>query len=221
MIAIYMKKPTWISQIKFLCFDVDGTLYRNVPEVWNAIQAQIHQFVAMSKNWSISKTKEEFERRYRELGSSTKVLESFGLEAKKFFTDAFVNIDFRKYIKPDKRLFNLINRLKKKYTVGILSNGGMDSVTRKLLAVGLNPKQFFPFLTTYEFGALKPDPATFLAVIEKAGVKPEEAVYIGDREETDVEGAHSVGMRAILVWRKSEKADLSIPTIYDLEKYFL
>ena len=67
---------------------------------------------------------------------------------------------------------------------------------------------------------MKPDPDPFLKALELARVSPDEAIYIGDKEETDILGAKAVGMKTIMVWGKSPEADLSIPTIYDLEKYF-
>lgn len=216
-----MNNLSWIKGIKFLCFDVDGTLYRSVPDIWDAIQSQIYDLVAKKNNWSPKRTKQEFDRLYKKLGSSTKVLEFFHLDAKEFFNTTFAKLDFAKFIHHDKLLLQLINQLKKKYIVGILSNGGKESVTKKLSVLGLSPDQFSPFLTTYEYGALKPDPAPFLQAIEDAGVKPEESVYIGDKEETDILGASAVGMHTIMAWGKSEKADLSIPEIYDLEAYFL
>lgn len=216
-----MRRPKWIQEIKFLCFDVDGTLYRDVPEIWNAIQSKIYDQIIQKKHWDEERTASEFRRSYEQLGSSTKVLESFGIDGQSFFTEVFKDVDFSKYIKRDQMLSELINRLKARYKVGILSNGNSVAVRKKLRAIGLSTELFSPFLTTYEFGTLKPDPATFLRVIEDAQVRPDESVYIGDKEETDILGAKAVGMRTIMVWGESREADLSIATIYDLEEIFL
>lgn len=212
---------SWIPNIKFLCFDVDGTLYRTVPALWDAIKGKVLKKVMELRKNSKLEARKYVDERYKALGSSTKVLEELGIDAQDFFIRAFVSIDVNKYISPDKKLKILINKLRQKYIVGVLSNGDIKSVTRKLTAVDLSPKLFSPFIATYEFGAVKPDPAPFLKAIEEARVKPEESVYIGDREETDILGAKAVGMRAIMVWGKSKSADLSIPTIYDLETIFL
>ncbi len=45
----------------------------------------------------------------------------------------------------------------------------------------------------------KPHPAIFRAALAALGVTPEAAVYIGDRPEADVAGAHGVGMKAVLI----------------------
>lgn len=215
-----MKKPNWIHQIKFLCFDVDGTLYRSVPALWDAVKGKVLDKVIELRKTSLPEAQKYVDYRFKALGSSTKVLQELGIDAQDFFIRAFNSIDVSKYISPDRKLEILINKLRRKYIVGVLSNGDLQSVTRKLAAVGLSPQLFSPFIATYEFGAVKPDPAPFLKAIEAAGVRPEESVYIGDREETDILGAKAVGMRTIMVWGESKQADLSIPTIYDLEKYF-
>lgn len=216
-----MKVPTWTRQIKFLCFDVDGTLYRTVPALWDAIKGKILTKVMELRKCSAPEAQKYVDDRFKFLGSSTKVLQELGIDAQDFFIRAFASVDVSKYISPDERLKTLIENLRRKYIVGVVSNGDRNSVARKLTAVGLSPGQFWPFVSTYEFGALKPDPGPFLKAIEAAGVKPEESVYIGDREETDVLGAKAVGMKTIMVWGESRQADLSLPTIYDLEKVFL
>jgi putative hydrolase of the HAD superfamily len=43
----------------------------------------------------------------------------------------------------------------------------------------------------------KPDPAIFRWTIEALGVEPEEAIHVGDRLRTDVEGARRVGMMSV------------------------
>lgn len=172
-------------------------------------------------HWNLERTKKEFKERYERLGGSTKVLNELGIDGQTFFTTAFDDVDLSSVIKRDARLKEMIDRLRKKYSVGIVSNGLTNSIVKKLEAVGLSKSQFSPFVATFEMDAPKPDPAPFLKAIEDAGVRPDESVYIGDREETDILGAKAVGMHTIFLWGKSREADLSIPTIYELENLFL
>lgn len=216
-----MKKSQWVKSIKFLCFDVDGTLYRDVPAVWELIQTKIYDEVMKKKRWDLERTKKEFSERYERLGSSTKVLDELGIDGQEFFTNVFEDVDLSGVIRKDIQLRDLIERLRKQYAVGIVSNGTTTSIMKKLEAVGLSTEQFSPFIATYDINAPKPDPAGFLMALEHAGVSPEESVYIGDKEETDILGAKGVGMHAVMVWGESKEADLSIPTIYDLESLFL
>jgi HAD superfamily hydrolase (TIGR01509 family) len=48
-----------------------------------------------------------------------------------------------------------------------------------------------------EVGAMKPAPEIFLRALEELGVAPEAAMYVGDRLESDVQGAASVGMTTV------------------------
>jgi putative hydrolase of the HAD superfamily len=216
-----IKIPEWAPKIKFLCFDVDGTLCHSISKVWEAIKQSFVKSISGQLKISVSDAEKYISERYKILGSTTKVLEEAGIDGKEFFNNAYAKLDFSKIIKKDDRLIKLIAELKKRYLIGILSNGGRDAVIKKIQAVGLEEKMFNPFLTTYEMQSLKPDPAPFLKALEIAGCPPEESVYIGDSVETDIMGAKAVGMKTILVWGKSPEADLSIPAIYDLEKIFL
>ena len=199
---------------------MDGTLCRSIPQVWETIKGDFIESISKKLRISFADADKYVSERYKILGSTTKVLEEAGIDGKEFFNNVYSKLDFSKIIKKDSLVVNLIVELKKKYLVGILSNGGRESVVKKLRAVGLEEKIFNPFLTTYEMKSLKPDPAPFLKALEMAGASPEESVYIGDSVETDIMGAKAVGIKTILVWSKSPEADLSIPTIYKLADIF-
>ena len=49
-----------------------------------------------------------------------------------------------------------------------------------------------------EVGCSKPDPRMFRLAAERLGVDLGAMVHIGDREDTDIKGAHAVGMKAVL-----------------------
>lgn len=207
-------------KIRFLCFDLDGTLFRNVKEAWNAIQQQIYKTVERQRNLSSQEAEIYVKQRYETLGSSTKILNELGIDGEEFFVKAFKKIELNKLVPKDKQIVNLVSKLKKKYKVGMISNTHRSIAKKKLEALGLSFKSFNPLITTYELDAYKPDPAPFLKALEMAGVSPEESVYIGDSVENDIMGAKGVGMKTILVWSKNEEADLSISTIYELADIF-
>jgi len=216
-----MKIPDWIPTIKFLCFDLDGTLFKNVEEAWNAIQQQIYKTVMRQNNLLLQEAAVYVRQRYSVLGSSTKVLNELGIDGEEFFVKAFKKIELNKLISKDEKIVHLISSLEKKYKVGMISNTHRFIAKKKLEAIGLSLKSFNPLITTYELDVYKPDPAPFLKALELAGCSPEESVYIGDSVETDILGAKAVGMKTILAWSESSEADLSISTIYDLKKIFL
>lgn len=57
---------------------------------------------------------------------------------------------------------------------------------------------FSGFVFSDETGAAKPEPAAFHGALEQLGVGAAEAAHIGDIERTDIRGARTVGMQAIL-----------------------
>lgn len=50
-----------------------------------------------------------------------------------------------------------------------------------------------------EVGTTKPDPAMYLRTCKALGVRPEECVYVGDGGSSELEGAHALGMTAVLI----------------------
>jgi len=48
-----------------------------------------------------------------------------------------------------------------------------------------------------EVGARKPEPEIFLHALGGLGVEPDRAMYVGDRVDTDVQGAGAVGMSTV------------------------
>jgi putative hydrolase of the HAD superfamily len=63
-------------------------------------------------------------------------------------------------------------------------------------ASGLAPL-FDAMVFSGDVGVMKPEPGIFLRALEELEVAPEAAIYVGDRLESDVKGAASVGMTTI------------------------
>jgi ribonucleotide monophosphatase NagD (HAD superfamily) len=45
----------------------------------------------------------------------------------------------------------------------------------------------------------KPEPHTWLRILDLAGARPDGALMVGDRAETDIEGAKKIGLHTALV----------------------
>ena len=54
-----------------------------------------------------------------------------------------------------------------------------------------------------EVGAYKPDPRGLQVMARKMGQAPEACVYLGDREDIDIRGAHRAGMHGLLISKKN------------------
>jgi putative hydrolase of the HAD superfamily len=56
-----------------------------------------------------------------------------------------------------------------------------------------------------EVGLRKPQPEIFLHALERIGVAPEDAVFVGDRLDTDVQGAARAGMTTVqALWFRAD-----------------
>jgi HAD superfamily hydrolase (TIGR01549 family) len=56
-------------------------------------------------------------------------------------------------------------------------------------------------------GRIKPHPSIFVAALQALGVTPDETAMVGDSYEDDIEGARSLGIRAILLDRDGLRPD--------------
>jgi FMN phosphatase YigB (HAD superfamily) len=72
-------------------------------------------------------------------------------------------------------------------------------VAERLTAVGLPPERCGNLYGPDMFGALKPAKRPFLTIAADLQCACEDILVIGDREDTDGEGARSSGMRFILI----------------------
>jgi putative hydrolase of the HAD superfamily len=87
--------------------------------------------------------------------------------------------------------------------LGLLSNSSRDLdefVAHHRLTVDA-------VLTSSTHGKTKPHETIFRRMLELLGVAPEEAVMVGDQLEDDIDGAHAIGMRAVLVDREGRYPD--------------
>jgi putative hydrolase of the HAD superfamily len=72
------------------------------------------------------------------------------------------------------------------------------SLRRTLAALGL---EFDAIVTCGETGVRKPDPRIFLEALGRLGVAPARALHVGDRAETDADGAEAAGIDVRIVDR--------------------
>jgi putative hydrolase of the HAD superfamily len=191
-----MKK---LSNIRAVGFDVDGTLYKHSTESTIAISKIVIQKAAELLGRDDDEFAQEYLERREKYRGNTLTLNSFGLDGEAIFQAVIDQFPVENYVKEDKQLQKLIKGLKKHYRLFIISNGTKRHVERKLKVLGLTLSEFDPVICCYEHHWAKPEPAPFLLAIESLKVNPEEIVYIGDREDLDIEAAKTMGMRTIYV----------------------
>ena len=92
--------------------------------------------------------------------------------------------------------FKLLEELKKKYKLHIITNG-FDKVQHyKIKNSGLSP-YFDKIITAEKVGYKKPNPLIFKYALDLTASKFSESIMIGDSLEADILGAISSGMGAI------------------------
>jgi putative hydrolase of the HAD superfamily len=102
---------------------------------------------------------------------------------KRAFTDIFT---------PITETLELIPKLKKDYSLGLLSNTNEWDFEHCISEIDIFP--FFDAVSlSYVVGAKKPDPRIFMDCLNKIGLEPEECIYIDDIE-TYSKKATSMGM---------------------------
>lgn len=205
-----------LNSIKAIGFDVDGTLYHSSVEMSAWIGRELVAKAAKILKREVSEFADEYLTRREELRSNTMALKSFGLDGERIFQALWDEIPLEKYVKKDGKLQALLTDLNRRYRLFIISNGTAKQVRKKLNYLGLETAIFQPFIACYDQGWVKPEPAPFLAALEALQLPAEQVVYVGDREDVDVEGAKAVGMKTILVGGDSDKADVSCETVYDI-----
>ncbi len=91
----------------------------------------------------------------------------------------------------------LLEYLKPKYHLHLITNGFQEVQHTKLSGSGLEP--YFETLTvSEEVGVKKPNPEIFHYALRKAGAKAEDSLMIGDEMAVDIDGARAAGMDTLL-----------------------
>ena len=118
--------------------------------------------------------------------------------------------------------FEILEYLKGKYELHIITNGFEEIQTKKMESSRI--LDYFSIIVTSEsVGVKKPNPKVFNYALEKANAQSNNSIMIGDSIEADIEGALSVGMKAIHVNFEKEKVNNvnfnTITFLLDLKQY--
>lgn len=111
----------------------------------------------------------------------------------------------------------ILEYLKNRYKMHIITNGFEDVQTRKLNNSGI-AQYFTAVINSDRAGVKKPDPGIFTMALEAAGIRPESGVMIGDSLEADIRGARAVGLQALHFNIHNDPVHEMCPIILDLEQ---
>lgn len=118
--------------------------------------------------------------------------------------------------------FELLDYLKPKYNLHIITNGFHDLQNFKLQNANLTP--YFQTVTNSESaGVKKPNPIIYEFALRQANAKREQSIMIGDCIHADVMGAINFGMEAILFNESpqilEDKSIRQVNHLLDLKNY--
>jgi len=190
--------------IKAIIFDFDGTVSNRQANCYNVFNDYFRQFF-------LDKTDLEFEAILQDMvtfdcNGTTKVedrlipfVRKYGEYLPSDFVEKFVTYFYEymwKYCVLKDETDEVLNKLKEKYRIALLSNGQSKSQHDKINYV-CGDRYFEEVIVSGDYGINKPDPRIFEIMANKLGVKCEECAFVGDVFATDILGASRANMLPI------------------------
>lgn len=209
--------------IKAVLFDLDNTLYDDVPAT-NEAKKGVFKIVKNYYDIDFEKFLEVYELSkdeiHREL-AGTASSHNKALYFQRFIEkmdkgikpsvilemyDAFWN-SFLDNIRLDDGVIDVLKFIKKKgLKTGLITNLTTHIQLRKIKRLGI--EEFIDVLvTSEEAGAEKPRAIMFLKASNRLNVLTKESLMIGDSVVSDVEGSNAVGMKSVLINRNKTNVD--------------
>lgn len=106
----------------------------------------------------------------------------------------------------------VLEELKKRYQIGVITNGPRDGQINKLKHSGLYDL-FDVVVISGEVGYSKPDPRIFEIALKRLGLEKEEVIFVGDQFDKDILGAYNAGITPIWITDAGTASDFPIKRI--------
>ena len=192
--------------IKAILFDYDGTLSNRQLSGYNMYRHILQQIFPDKDPESI-----EFEAvlqdcmNWDEFGSIekkhvfTRLNNTYGCNANIEYWKNYWFLHFDEHQTLNNNCLEVLNTLRQKYKLGVITNGDSYSQNQKLTTTNIR-KYFDVILVSGDIGIHKPDKRIFLQAVEQLGLKPEEVAFIGDTFSTDILGAYNAGLKPVWIW---------------------
>ncbi|MBQ2809022.1 MAG: YjjG family noncanonical pyrimidine nucleotidase [Bacteroidaceae bacterium] len=153
-------------------------------------------------------TKEELNRRRYSHPLETVGITDPGLAAT-FCREALSRIPTKGNLVPGAT--ELLEYLRPKYRMFILSNGFKELQSRKMQTAGIDG-YFDALILSEDIGVNKPNRELYEHALQSTDSRLEESIMIGDMFETDIVGAANIGMQQIYFNPKGKKGHTFAPT---------
>ena len=120
-------------------------------------------------------------------------------------------------IRMTEEMEQMLERLSRKMTLGIITNGPSEHQRDKIRALGV--ERWIPMERIWisgDLGVGKPHKEIFEAAQEKLGLKPEELCFVGDAYGHDILGAKGAGWKAVWFNHRGRKATSEVMPDYEV-----
>ena len=218
-----------INQIKAIFFDGDDTLWDFRSAMWSALEVTLAELRRMVGNeaaeaLSVQRMAEIRDAVADEMGEGTTSVETIRREA---LARTLAEVShpseegagrlFEIYnearfdaIRPYPGIPDVLNNLKSRYQLGLVSNGNTYPER-----VGLGGIFNFVILAQ-ECGFAKPDRRIFDVALAECDCGPEQVVHVGDSLQSDVLGANGRGIRSVWLNPCGATNDTGIAPDYEI-----
>jgi FMN phosphatase YigB (HAD superfamily) len=202
-----------VEKAKAIIFDLDGTLYDSKHIALRVVLARPFDVVLLRSERLVRKVfegrdyagTEEYYREFfaamgKHTGRSPEQLRSWYFEK---YMPRIIGV-LKKFYGPRPKTAELFGAFKKaRFPFAVYSDYPL--VRERLTALGLADAFAGSFETCYsleDFGAQKPAARPFFVIAKELGCDPADVLVLGDREDTDGQGAAAAGMGYIKIIRK-------------------
>lgn len=204
---------TWLKQIKFIIWDLDGTLYPTNFELKEKINLEADKLIAQAKKITLTEAKALRINLYQELSSMTQVLIAAGVDRAYAQSGEWYGQIQWDSIKLNPQLVKNLKAINQAQHI-ICTNSNQQSAEDKLIKIGFKLSDFYEIIGTPDtIGVLKPDMEVYQYLLNLTKAQPAEHLFVGDRYETDLASAHQAGMKTALVYEEDIRADLNYASI--------
>jgi putative hydrolase of the HAD superfamily len=167
-------------------FDFFGVICSEVAPFW------LEKYLPRADAWEIKSTMVDAADR----GLISQGALFSALAERSHMTPEEVEQEWMSYVRIDEKLVCLVENLRPKFKVGLLTNSPAPFV-RRILNEHSFEGLFHSIIVSSEHGCAKPDPAIYQKMLHTLQVDPPSAVMIDDNPK-NVAGAIAVGMGGLL-----------------------
>lgn len=210
------------KNIKVLVWDLDGTLYKSLPELGQAMHGAFIKILQEHKNLSHEEAAKLLEETKKIHKGNTKSLSALGCGDRVSLIRRIESlVNKASFLKIDQKLQSVFQELHSFQHV-LLSDTTHKTIVAELEALGLSHTIFNFIIGVDDMGTTKPDLSFFKSALNQTKLPAKDHLMIGDRVEIDLLPAKQLSMKTCLVWDTNnyKEVDFSLSTVYDVVKLF-